>query len=157
MRNRIAVSLVVLLAVAFTAPGGMPAAAPTVEPQATPAPKAAPAPAKPLVVPEDEKARKNPVPNTPEALESGKTLYQSQCAMCHGKTGDGRGDLALSLKLTVPDVTDPQRQKRRTDGEWLYITTHGHNDMPAEKRLVDQQKWEIILYMRTLAKGSPPK
>ncbi len=27
--------------------------------------------------------------------------------------------------------------------------------MPAEKRLADQQKWGITLYMRTLAKGSP--
>ena len=159
MRNRIAVSLIVLLAAAFAAPGGTASAAPQEEPQATPAPKATPAPsptpARPLVIPEAEKNRKNPVPNVPEALESGKILYQSQCAMCHGKTGDGRGDLALELKLKVPDVTDRERQKRRTDGEWLYITTRGHKDMPPEKRLVDQQKWEMILYMRTLVKGSP--
>jgi mono/diheme cytochrome c family protein len=154
MRNGVAVGLVILIAAAIAPPGRAFFAAPD-EPQKTPAPKAATSAAKPLVIPEEEKARKNPVPNAPEALESGKMLYQSQCAMCHGKSGDGRGDLALSLKLTVPDLTDPQRQKKRTDGEWLYITTHGHEDMPAEKRLVDQQKWEIILYMRTLAKGSP--
>jgi mono/diheme cytochrome c family protein len=153
MKHRIAVTVMVLLAAAFAAPGGKAASAPQDEPQATPAPS--PTPARPLVIPEAEKNRKNPVPNVPEALESGKILYQSQCAMCHGKTGDGRGDLALELKLKVPDVTDSQRQKRRTDGEWLYITTHGHKDMPPEKRLVDQQKWEMILYMRTLVKGSP--
>lgn len=108
-----------------------------------------------LVIPEAEKSRKNPVPNVPEAIESGKILYQSQCAMCHGKTGDGRGDLALEIKMRVPDISSPQVQKRRTDGEWLYIITHGHKEMPPEKRLVDQQKWEMILYMRTLVKGSP--
>ena len=153
MKHRIAVTVMVLLAAAVAAPGGTASAAPQDEPQAKPAPS--PTPARPLVIPEAEKNRKNPVPNVPEALESGKILYQSQCAMCHGKTGDGRGDLALELKLKVPDVTDRERQKRRTDGEWLYITTHGHKDMPPEKRLVDQQKWEMILYMRTLVKGSP--
>jgi hypothetical protein len=75
--------------------------------------------------------------------------------MCHGARGDGRGDLARELKMIIPDLTDPQRQKRRTDGEWFYILGHGHRDMPPEKRLVDQQKWEMILYMRTLVKGSP--
>jgi hypothetical protein len=47
------------------------------------------------------------------------------------------------------------RQTRRTDGEWFYIISHGHDDMPAEKRLADRQKWEMILYLRTFAK--PPR
>jgi cytochrome c len=109
---------------------------------------------KPVVVPESEKAKKNPVPNVPEALESGKTLFQSQCAMCHGAKGDGRGDIAVSQKLKVPDFTDPKTQERRTDGELFYILSHGHGDMPAEKRLADQNKWEMILYLRTLARSA---
>ena len=121
------------------------------EPQATPAPSAR------LVIPETEKNRKNTVPNVPEAVESGKSLYASQCAMCHGAKVDGRGDVARDLKLQVPDLTDPQRQKSRTDGEWFYIIGQGHRDMPAEKRLVDQQKWEIVLYLRSVAKLAPAK
>lgn len=125
------------------------------EPQATPAPS--PPSSKGIVVPEAEKVRRNPVPNVPEALESGKNLFTSQCAMCHGVKADGRGDVARDLKLQVPDLTDPERQKKRTDGEWLYIISHGHRDMPAEKRLVDQQKWEMILYLRSLVKTAPAK
>ena len=140
MKRHVAVAVLALLAAAGV-PGNPGRAASADEPR--------------LVIPEAEKNRRNPVPNVPEAIESGRTLFQSQCAMCHGKTGDGRGDLALELKLRVPDITKPQAQKRRTDGEWLYIITHGHKDMPPEKRLVDQQKWEMILYMRTLVKGSP--
>jgi mono/diheme cytochrome c family protein len=121
------------------------------EPQATPSPSA------PLVIPDSEKERKNPVPNVPEAVESGKGLYSSQCAMCHGAKADGRGDLARDLKLQIPDLTDPQRQKKRTDGDWFYIIGQGHRNMPAEKRLVDQQKWEIILYLRSVAKTTPAK
>jgi mono/diheme cytochrome c family protein len=118
-------------------------------PETSPTPKPAP---KPLVIPASEKNRKNPVPNVPEALDSGKSLYNSQCAMCHGPRGDGRGDLALSLKMKIPNLADPKVQEKRTDGEWFYILSQGHFDMPAEKRLVDQNKWEMILYMRTLVK-----
>ena len=106
-----------------------------------------------IVVPEAEKARKNPVPNVPEALASGKNLFSSQCSMCHGAKGDGRGDIAIQQKLRMPDFTDPKTQAKRTDGELFYILGHGHADMPAEKRLQDQNKWEIILYIRSLATG----
>jgi len=158
--NRHAALAVLALLAAAGVPGNPGRAAAPDEPKsdasqeaaATPSPT--PARARPLVIPEAEKSRRNPVPNVPEAIESGRVLYQSQCAMCHGKTGNGRGDLALEIKMRVPDITDPQLQKRRTDGEWLYITTHGHKEMPPEKRLVDQQKWEMILYMRTLVKGA---
>ncbi len=107
----------------------------------------------PIVVPEAEKAKKNPVPNVPEALASGKSLFGSQCAMCHGPKGDGRGEFALQQKLRMPDFTDPKTQAKRTDGELFYILSHGHADMPAEKRLPDQNKWEMILYIRSLATG----
>ncbi len=120
-------------------------------------PQATPTPSRPLVIPEVEKNRKNPVPDVPAAVESGRSLFASQCAMCHGAKADGRGDLARELKLRVPDLTDPQRQKTRTDGEWFYIVGHGHLNMPAEKRLVDQQKWEMILYLRSLVKDAPAR
>jgi mono/diheme cytochrome c family protein len=115
---------------------------------------------KPLVIPEAEKKRTNPVPNVPEAIESGKNLYISQCAMCHGRTGDGRGDLAVSMKWKIGTFNTAAWQDKRTDGELFYIMSQGHGDMPAEKRLVDQNKWEIVRYVRTLgpaAQAAPPK
>ena len=105
------------------------------------------------IVPESEKQRKNPVPNVPEALESGKSLFNSQCAMCHGPRGDGRGDIAVDRKWKMPDFTDARTQAKRTDGELFYILGHGHGDMPAEKRLPDQNKWEMVLYIRSLARA----
>ena len=137
-----------------------PASTSTPEPSPTSAPAATPAPSpaqetrgKPLVIPPAEKSRKNPVPAVAEAIESGRTLFQSQCGMCHGPRGEGKGDLAQSLKLKIPDFTDPRVQGRRTDGELFYILTNGHGEMPPEKRLADQQKWEMILYIRTLARA----
>jgi hypothetical protein len=54
--------------------------------------------------------------------------------------------------MKMADFTDTKWQAKRTDGELFYITTHGHGDMPPEKRLLEQQVWETVLYIRTLGK-----
>jgi len=119
--------------------------------EATPPPPPPPK-IKPVTVPASEKGRKNPVPNVPEAIEAGRVLFQSQCHHCHDKAGTGHGDLAKELGMTMADMTNPKWQAKRTDGELFYILTHGHGEMPPEKRLLDQQKWETILYIRTMGK-----
>ncbi|MCH8269501.1 MAG: hypothetical protein IH846_18540, partial [Acidobacteria bacterium] len=45
----------------------------------------------------EEAARENPVEPEEETLQEGKVLFDSQRALCHGKSGDGKGDLAASL------------------------------------------------------------
>ena len=121
------------------------------QPAPSPPPKA-----KPMVIPAAEKNRKNPLPNVPEAIQNGHQLFSTQCAMCHGENGKGKGDLAPRLSTRIPDLTDPRVQAARTDGEWFYILGQGHGDMPPEKRLLDQHKWEMVLFMRTLG-GAAPK
>jgi len=54
------------------------------------------------ITPEDA-AKKNPVPATPEGLAEARKLYGYNCAMCHGKMGDGKGDLAADMKLDLRD------------------------------------------------------
>lgn len=109
-----------------------------------------------LVIPEEEKNRKNPIPANAESLELGKKLFTYQCTMCHGSKGDGQGDLAQELKLAVPDFTNSEVQKKRTDGELHYILTEGHGRMPGQKtRLRPEQKWGMINYIRTLAPPAP--
>ena len=111
---------------------------------------------KPLVIPPDERKRTNPVPRVEEAIEAGRSLYNTQCAMCHGPKGKGRGDLAKSLKFKMPDLSDPAMQKKRTDGDLFYIIGKGHGQMPAETRLPPPNRWEMVHYIRTLG-GSGTK
>jgi cytochrome c5 len=108
-----------------------------------------------LEIPEAEKNRKNPVPASPESLERGKTIFSSQCAMCHGEKGDGKGKLAEKYDFKSVDFTDAARQKQRTDGEYFYILTKGCGHMPGEgERLPEAWKWDLVNHIRTLASGS---
>jgi mono/diheme cytochrome c family protein len=105
----------------------------------------------PLVIPDAEKKRRNPVADSPEVIARGKTLYNSQCTMCHGSLGDGRGDLVERLGLTVPDFTSAEEQQRRTDGELFFVLSQGHGSMPGQEgRLEDEERWAMIRYIRTL-------
>jgi len=105
----------------------------------------------PLVIPDKEKNRQNPYQGNARSAENGKQLFQTQCTMCHGATGDGKGDLVDRLGLKIPDFTDPAVQKRRTDGELFYILTSGHGEMPGEgARFSVEWRWDLVNYIRTL-------
>src|SRR5258706_278989 len=69
-----------------------------------------PASTEPKISPEDV-AKKNPVPPTPEGLAEARKLFGYNCAMCHGKVGEGsRGFLVLRTFALLPRRA---REKRR--------------------------------------------
>jgi mono/diheme cytochrome c family protein len=111
----------------------------------------------PIRIPSNEKARVNPVAEDAEILARGRLVYSSQCAMCHGATGVGDGDFAKQLGFEVPDLTVPETQARRTDGELFYILTQGHGRMPGNyPRLSDETRWEIVHAVRSYARAVSP-
>ena len=95
----------------------------------------------------------NPVKASPESLNRAKRWWALDCQMCHGKSGDGKGETATDMKLKLADFTDPATLKERTDGELFYIIKNGHNDMPAEgPRIKTEEGWDLVNYVRSLAK-----
>jgi cytochrome c5 len=60
-------------------------------------------------IPPEEAAKKNPVKRTVEGFGQAKKLYGYRCAMCHGENGDGKGDLAIPMKLDLQDWRVPGR------------------------------------------------
>ncbi len=117
-----------------------------------------PASPPPLVIPDTEKNRKNSVKANRTSIGLGRKLFSSQCAMCHGARGDGRGDLAVELAFPIPDFTHSEKRPARTDGELYYIITHGHGDMPEQgERLRPKQKWDMINFIRSLASQESAK
>ena len=51
----------------------------------------------PSAIPPEETKRANPVKATLASIADGKKMYVTQCAMCHGAGGDGKGDLAADM------------------------------------------------------------
>jgi mono/diheme cytochrome c family protein len=116
----------------------------------TPAPQKTPSYA---AIPVEATRQPNPVKSTPESITRAKKWWTLDCAMCHGKDGDGKGETAADMKLKLADFTDPTTLKDRTDGEIFYIIKNGHNDMPPEgPRVKTEENWDLVNYVRSLAK-----
>ena len=101
-----------------------------------------------------EAAKKaNPlVAPTPEALAAGKKVFTRQCMSCHGTQGKGDGPAAADQPVKPHDLTAPAVLKQ-TDGELFWKITTGRKPMLTfEKLLTEEQRWQVILYIRTLKK-----
>jgi len=108
----------------------------------------------PPEIPADAKKLENPQEATPQSISNGKQIYGSQCVMCHGATGDGKGDLAERFKYKIPDFTSAEVQGAWTDGAFFYVLTHGHGKMTGEgDRLEAETRWDLVNYVRSLGKS----
>jgi mono/diheme cytochrome c family protein len=126
----------------------------------SPSTEASPAQAPPhqFVFTPEQKALKNPEKFTDESVEKGAKLFATQCAMCHGKNGDGKGDLAQVMHVSPPDFTKVDTLPKRTDGELYTIINTGSTSMPGEaKRLKENQTWDLVNFLRTLEGKTPAK
>ncbi len=120
--------------------------------------QAAPEIPHPATITAEDKARKNPVKFTDVSVDRGKKIFVTQCALCHGPKGDGKGELAADMKLNVPDFTKPDTLKARTDGELFAIIGNGQDPMPAQSgRMTDTHRWNLVNYLRMLSGKTPEK
>ncbi len=105
-------------------------------------------------IPADEAAKKNPVKPTPEGMAAARKLFGYHCAMCHGKDGDGKGDVAADMKLKLKDWRDPSSLAKMTDGELFYIVTNGRGKMTGGEgdRTSEETRWNLVNVVRAFAK-----
>ena len=90
--------------------------------------------------------------------DRGKKIYTTQCALCHGEKGDGKGELASDMKLALPDFTKPDTLKSRTDGELFAIIGGWKDPMPSQAgRLTDTHRWNLVNYLRAVSGNVPAK
>jgi mono/diheme cytochrome c family protein len=107
---------------------------------------------KPWTVPAEYKTMKNPVTKGDVSNKAGMALYLKNCASCHGKAGLGDGVKARMLKDFPGDFSIAGYQNQ-TDGDQFYKTKFGKGEMPKyEVKLIDDDIWNIVNYMRTFRK-----
>ena len=93
----------------------------------------------------------NPVAADDRSLAIGKSLYVKECASCHGEAGRGNGPDAADLSRPPSNLTaTPVR--RQADGEIFWKITEGNKPMPRYARMLkDEQRWNLVNYLRSLA------
>lgn len=97
--------------------------------------------------------KKNPVKATPEVLAEGKKIFGYDCAMCHGESGDGRGELVDSMKLTMKNWRENTVVDEMTDEAIYDLIVKGKDKMIGEgDRLAPAKVWGLVHYVRTISK-----
>lgn len=95
-------------------------------------------------VPAKDHIRTNPLAADPQAIAAGHDLYRDHCAQCH--KADARGDGRRKPSLRAEAV------RNATDGdlEWFLRQGDLRHGMPSWSSLPEEQRWEIIVYLRSL-------
>ncbi|MEN8764643.1 MAG: c-type cytochrome [Wenyingzhuangia sp.] len=92
-------------------------------------------------------------PLTPEDFDSKKSaqLYQIYCVVCHGKKGNGLGDLVKREKfLGIPNYKD----RDITEGSIYHVLMHGKNMMGSHaSQLTEKERWLIVKHVQELRKN----
>ncbi|GDX53255.1 hypothetical protein LBMAG27_23020 [Bacteroidota bacterium] len=105
----------------------------------------------PWLVPASASDIKSPMGGNTTAASTGKLLYVKYCVVCHGNAGKGDGVAAPALAIPPADHSSIKVQSQ-TDGALYWKITIGRGAMASYKTtLTDQQRWQLVSYIRTLA------
>jgi mono/diheme cytochrome c family protein len=112
---------------------------------------------RPWRIPEEARRRQNPVSASPATLAAARSIYTDKCANCHGDAGKGDGPDAASYYPQPSNLADAQHMNKLTDGEIFYQISEGRRPMPSfRKKLTEEQRWQLVLLVRTFANASAP-
>jgi high-affinity iron transporter len=104
-----------------------------------------------------------PPPKTAELLSQGKKLYEQNCALCHGASGDGKGPAGVALKPPPRTFNLPLSQWTYSKGDLkkvFEVITKGipNTAMVKWDQLSEQERWALVYTVVEFAKPKvPPK
>ena len=104
-------------------------------------------------IPAPYAGKTSPLPVTRENIAAGKTLFEGNCASCHGKSGAGDGEAGKDLNPPPADITHILGRPLDRDDFFMWTISEGggklKTDMPAFKEaLSEKERWQIIQYLR---------
>lgn len=95
---------------------------------------------------------KNTLALNAENISKGEELYNMYCFSCHGDTGYGDGPAGGSMGIRPANFHD-QNVIKQKDGALFWKLTNGKGNMPPFKEiLTENQRWEMVMYLRELGK-----
>ncbi|QPJ65703.1 MAG: cytochrome c [Candidatus Nitrohelix vancouverensis] len=109
--------------------------------------------------PSDVLKKTSPLRNEPRNLRKGKVLAHVKakpiaCKHCHGMNGDGMGAMSPNMAPKPRNFTCESTMKKISDGQLYWIIKNGSEgtSMPPYKHFSDEKIWQLIQYIRSLAK-----
>jgi len=98
----------------------------------------------------------NPIQPTDANLTAGMTIYQANCASCHGDIHHPRSVLAAALYPRAPQFVEDAPDM--PENQNFYIIQHGVrlSGMPAWKQvLTEQEMWQVTTFLSHMDKLTP--
>lgn len=117
---------------------------------------AAKKPADAWIAPARAARKANPVLADAKSMANGNELFVGTCLPCHGPAGKGDGPVAATLErdgtpVRPGNLSDPKLWQQ-SDGAIFWKISEGRSPMPAfQEALSEEQRWQIVNYVRTLA------
>lgn len=97
----------------------------------------------------------NPLKVNAETMKVGQAKYNTYCAPCHSRVGNGRGIVALKTPSWQPANLHDDRIKQQADGELYHTISYGKNSMPGYRfQMVQSDRWAIVAYVRAIQRTS---
>ena len=92
-----------------------------------------------------------------DLLARGQQRFDINCAICHGKAGQGNGPVKAFGLMTIRALTD-EGLRAQPDGQIFNTITHGKSTMGAYGPVITvEDRWAIVAYVRALQKVAEGK
>jgi mono/diheme cytochrome c family protein len=97
-------------------------------------------------VPDQARAKRNPLERDPDAAAAGEKLFEQHCAECHGMKAEGT--------KRAPSLLNQQLQQA-SPGAIFWIVTNGvvRRGMPVWSKLPEPERWQIVTFLRPTCSG----
>jgi mono/diheme cytochrome c family protein len=94
-------------------------------------------------------------PQSAQARQRGEFVFANFCAVCHGAGGAGNGPVPQRGYPAPPSLLADHANKMK-DGQMFHVLTYGQNNMPSyASQLSREDRWNVVLYLRTLQAAAP--
>jgi mono/diheme cytochrome c family protein len=91
-----------------------------------------------------------PLSLTPQLLQRGRERFEIYCAVCHGASGDGQGEV-VQRGYPAPPTYHSERLRNAPIGHFYDVITNGYGVMyPYATRIEPKDRWAIAAYVRAL-------
>lgn len=97
----------------------------------------------------------NPLQPTPDVLARGAQQYHTNCYVCHGEDGGGKGPVIDAQKFPYAPPINGAATAGRSDGYLYAVIDVGRGLMPAYGgRMTHLDRWAVVTYVRQLQRGA---